>query len=75
MASDAVTSLVLTDVQLQRVLISLQLICGRNKGGIKNKNRKYVCFLANQLRTEVTLRGLPVPPDNTQDQGLPTNAL
>jgi len=51
----------LSDDQLWNAQLILALGCGRAKNTLKGKQREVLCFLANVLKVEADLRGLPSP--------------
>lgn len=51
----------LTDAQLWNVQVMLATACGRNKSSLTTKRRQYYCLVAQNLKVEADLRGLPSP--------------
>jgi hypothetical protein len=39
----------------------LQIACGRNKGVLRNKHRKKLCYLASLLQIQAANKGQPTP--------------
>ena len=48
-----------SDDELERTLLSLRLVCGRNKSVFKKKNRTHVCALWRVLDAEKRRRAIP----------------
>jgi hypothetical protein len=51
----------ISDTQLEQLMLMLQLGCGRSKQTMSKKRQLWFCFLFRVLAVEADLRGLPTP--------------